>query len=300
MQKTVKDKFAYYHPVINFTFFIVAIVCGMVLLHPAFLCCSILLSVIYYLTVRGRQGWKFVCGMIPLLLALSFMNPLFNTYGEHVLFYYLQGRPYTLEALCYGAALGAMMVSVLMWFACYNAVMTSDKFLYLFGKMAPSVTLILTMVLRLVPSYKNKVIQLNGARRCIGKGTDTGDRKERIEHSMILLSTLTSWALEGSVVTADSMRSRGYGCGKCTTFSIYRFENRDKALLSVMILLTACILFCGIHGAASVTYTPELSICGWQNSYTKTGLLSYALFLAIPSAVNIWEELRWLNLKSKI
>ena len=208
----------------------------MILLHPVFLAASVLLSMLYYLTAKGWQGWKFVGGMIPLLLVLSLMNPVFNTYGEHVLFRYAGGRPYTLEALCYGAALGAMMVSVLMWFACYNAVMTSDKFLYLFGKMAPSVTLILTMVLRLVPSYKNKVTQLNGARHCIGKGTDTGDKKERMEHSMVLLSTLTSWALEGSVITADSMRSRGYGCGKRTTFSIYRFENRDKVLLAVMIL----------------------------------------------------------------
>ena len=296
----MRDKFAAYHPVINFTFFIMAIVCGMILLHPAFLACSLILSVLYYLTAKGRQGWKFVGGMLPLLLVLSVMNPLFNTYGEHVLFYYFGGRPYTLEALCYGAALGAMMVSVFMWFACYNAVMTSDKFLYLFGKLAPSVTLILTMVLRLVPSYKNKVQQLNGARRCIGKGTDTGEKKERMEHSVVILSTLTSWALEGSVITADSMRSRGYGCGKRTTFSIYRFEGRDRTLLGVMVLLAAAMVFSCIHGAASVTYTPELAIRSMQDPYTKAGLIAYAAFLALPSAINIWEELRWHSLRSNI
>ena len=36
----------------------------------------------------------------------------------------------TIEAS--GIALAAMMVSVLTWFASYNRVMTSDKFLYLF------------------------------------------------------------------------------------------------------------------------------------------------------------------------
>lgn len=296
----VRDRFAEYHPVINFTFFIVAIVCGMILLHPAFLAVSLFLSALYYLTVRGKQGWKFVLGMLPLLLALSLLNPLFNTYGEHVLFCYAGGRPYTLEALGYGAALGAMMISVLMWFACYNAVMTSDKFLYLFGKMAPSVTLILTMVLRLVPSYNKKAAQLNAARRCIGKGTDTREKKERMEHGMVLLSALTSWALEGSVVTADSMRSRGYGCGKRTTFSIYRLEGRDKLLLTGMLLLTMGVVFCGVHGAASVTYTPVFAVSGWQNHYTKAGLICYAAFLTVPSAVNIWEEARWLNLRSKI
>lgn len=296
----MKDKFAAYHPVINFTFFIGAIVFGMILMHPVFLACSILLSVSYYLTVRGRGGLKFIWGMLFLLVVLSVLNPLFNTRGETVLFTYFRGRPYTLEALFYGVSLAAMMVSVLSWFASYNAVMTSDKFLYLFGRMAPSITLILTMVLRLVPSYKKKVVQMNGARRCIGKGTDVGTAGEKTEHGMALLSTLTSWALEGGVITADSMRSRGYGCGKRTAFALYRFEGRDRWMLAVMAAALGVVTFCCVNGAASVTYIPELRIPGWDDPYMLPGLLSYAVFLSIPTAVNIWEELRWRSLKSKI
>lgn len=295
----MRDKFADYHPVINFTFFIGAIVFGMLLLHPVFLISSMLLSACYYLTIKGRQGWRFILGLVPLFLALSLLNPLFNRSGSHILFFYWN-RPYTMEAIAYGAALAGMMISVVIWLACYNEVMTSDKFLYLFGRLAPSITLILTMVLRLVPSYKNKVLQLNSARRCIGKGSDTGTKKEELEHSVVLLSTLTSWALEGSVITADSMRSRGYGSGKRTTFSLYRFEKRDKALLAVMVLLAGILIFCLMHGAASVTYTPEFEIQSFQDFYVKAGVAVYAVFLAIPSAVNIWEELRWRSLRSKI
>lgn len=296
----VKDRFAAYHPVINFTFFIGALVLGMVLMHPGFLACSLILSIVYYLTVRGRRGLKFVVGMWSMLVILSLINPLFNTQGEKIIFTYLGGRPYTAEALFYGIALAAMMVSVLMWFASYNSVMTSDKFLFLFGKLAPSVTLILTMVLRLVPSYKAKVVQMNGARRGIGKGAETGTKKERISHGIVLLSTLTSWALEGGVITADSMRSRGYGCGVRTTFSMYRFEMKDKLMLAAMSVLAAVVIVCCLNGAALAEYTPQLQISGIQKPYTIIGLLAYALFLAIPSAVNIWEELRWRSLKSKI
>lgn len=296
----MRDRFAAYHPVIDFTFFIGAIVLGMLLMHPGFLACSLVLSIGYYLTVRGTKGLKFVTGMCSMVVVLSALNPLFNTLGERVLFTYAGGRPYTLEALSYGIALSAMMVSVLAWFASYNEVMTSDKFLYLFGRMAPSVTLILTMVLRLVPSYKDKVIQMNGARRCIGKGADIGTTKEKTDHGMVLLSTLTSWALEGGVITADSMRSRGYGCGKRTTFSLYRFEAKDKLMLAVMAVLLGIVVFCCAKGAASVTYVPEFQIQGPGDPYMIAGLLAYAAFLAIPSAVNIWEELRWLSLRSKI
>lgn len=296
----MKDRFAAYHPVINFTFFIGALVLGMVLMHPGFLACSLVWSIVYYLTVQGRKGLKFVTGMWSLLVVLSLMNPLFNTQGEKVLFTYMGGRPYTLEALLYGMALAAMMISLLMWFASYNSVMTSDKFLFLFGRLAPSLTLILTMVLRLVPSYKDKVVQMNGARRCIGKGAETGTRRERIGHGLVLMSTLTSWALEGGVITADSMRSRGYGCGMRTTFSIYRFEKKDKMMLTGMLILVAVIGVCCFHGAASAEYTPQFHVSGIRDPYTITGMLAYGIFLAIPSAVNIWEELRWRSLRSKI
>lgn len=296
----MKDKFASYHPAVNFMFFIGAVVFGMLLMHPAFLVCSLLLSMLYYLTVRGREGLPFAAGMLSLFIVLSALNPLFNAYGETVLFSYFGGRPYTLEALLYGIALAAMMVSVLTWFASYNAVMTSDKFLYLFGGLAPSVTLVLTMVLRLVPSYKKKVAQMNSARCCIGKGMDTGSRKERAVHGMVLLSALTSWALEGGVITADSMRSRGYGCGKRTTFSLYRFEGRDRLLMAVMAASLAALALACVSGGAAASYTPRLHIAGRDNFWTVSGVTAYFVFLAVPSVVNIWEEIRWHSLKSKI
>lgn len=296
----MKDKFAAYHPLINFTFFMGAFLCAMILMHPAFLICSFLGAVLYYLTIKGRSGIRFVGGILLLMVVLSAMNPLFNTLGEHVLFTYWNGRAYTLEALFYGMAMAAMMGSVLIWFASYNAVMTSDKFLYLFGALAPSATLVLTMVLRLVPSYKKKLEQMNGARKCLGISAGSSTKREQAEHGLTMVSALTSWALEGGVITADSMRARGYGCGKRTTFSLYRFEKRDRILLVVMVVLLGIVLFCSIQGAAFVTYTPKFAMYSVAKPAGIAGLLAYAAFLNIPTAVNIWEEIRWYSLKSKI
>jgi hypothetical protein len=67
----MNDRFAAYHPVINFTFFIGAFVCGMLLLHPGFLVCSVVLSMTYYLTVRKKSGFRFVTGMLGLFVILS-------------------------------------------------------------------------------------------------------------------------------------------------------------------------------------------------------------------------------------
>ncbi len=292
------DTFSAYSPIINFIFYIGAIVCGMFFIHPAFLACAVILSAAYYLTIKGAKGIKVALAMIPIWIALSVINPLVNTRGDIILFTYFGDRPYTFEALCYGMAVGAMFVSVIMWFLSYNAVMTSDKFIYLFGRAVPSISLILTMVLRLVPNYQKKIKQIAGARKCIGKGADSESKKQKAEDGMTIVSALTSWAFEGGIITADSMRSRGYGTGRRTNFSIYSFEKRDRLLMIVMLLLLAVIFICGLKGGTQATYTPEIFLA--DNSYTLIGVIAYFVFLSIPTALNLLEALTWHILRSKI
>ena len=293
-----RDTFSTFHPVINFTFYAGAFLLGMMLIHPVFLLISAVAAMSYYITVKGRKAAGFISGMIPLFLMLSFVNPLFNTYGDRVLFTWWNGRHYTLEALCYGTALAAMVVTILLWFASYSFVMTSDKFLYLFGRAVPSVSLVLTMILRLLPNYEKKIAQISGARKSIGMSAENGTSREKMEHGLTIVSAMTSWALEGGIIMADSMRSRGFGAGKRTTFSLYRFEKRDKCLLVIMAGLFAIVIFCCIMGGSSAEYTPDLSVA--MSPYTAVGAVAYGIFLAIPTAVNITEEIIWHILRSKI
>ena len=144
-----RDAFAEYHPLINFIFYIGAFVGGMFFLHPAFVLCAVFFAALHYRIVKGRAAWHFLSVLLPLFIFLTVVNPVFNTYGDWVLFVWHIGslipeRPYTTEALLYGMALGGMFISVLLWFASYNAEMTEDKFLYLFGRFSPSVSLVLT------------------------------------------------------------------------------------------------------------------------------------------------------------
>lgn len=295
----MRDAFSDCHPVVNFIFYIGALVMGMCFVHPAYLCCSLLLSFAYYVTVK--TAWlEYLVSMAGLFVCLSVINPLFNTLGETVLFTYLSGRPYTFEALCYGMAVGAMFVTILTWFGTYNQVMTSDKFLYCFGRLAPAVSLILTMVLRLVPSFTKKAGQIGGARRCIGKSVEDGTTYEKVEHGMTIVSALTSWALEGGVIMADSMRSRGFGTGKRTAFSIYRMKKSDRLLLGLMFVLLNLIILCAAHGGMDVTYIPGLHISWIENKWTILGLGCYVIFLSIPTAMHIWEEIKWRILRSRI
>ena len=292
------DAFAGYHPAIGFLFFIGAIIMGMFFVHPVFLGVSIVASALYFLLLLGSKGLKFLASMLGLIIAISIINPLFNTLGDTVLFTYFGGRRFTLEALMYGFATGGMFLSVLLWFACYNRIMTSDKFIYLFDKCIPAISLLLSMVLRLVPGFKAKAITIAGARKCIGKAPENGRKTERLHNSMDVLSVLTSWALEGAVVTGDSMKSRGYGSGKRSNFSTYRLCTRGGVALSVMFAGLLLVTAGAIGGGADISYYPVVTL-PQKGLYTVVGASGYAAFLLIPSIIHIWEDVTWCILRSR-
>ena len=70
-----------------------------------------------------------------------------------MLFYLKDGNPVTLESILYGVGSGIMLACVVSWFSVFHAVMTSDKFMYLFGKVIPAFSLLLSMCLRFVPRF---------------------------------------------------------------------------------------------------------------------------------------------------
>lgn len=283
-----QDAFSRFHPAVNFLFFLGAIGFGVVIQHPAYLLAGVVCGMIYHLVLQGKKGWKLVGGMIPMFLLISLGNPLLNTYGKTVLFTYF-GRPYTWEALCYGMVLAGMFVGMMVWFSCYNLVLTSDKFVCLFGRLIPSLSLLLVMVLRLIPSFIRKAKQISLARDSIGKGnSDSATWKEKATSGVTVLSALTDWALEGSIVTADSMRARGYGSAKRTSFQRYRMTMRDWAMMGLELLLGLGVIWCISSGGTRASFGRSISMATPDWRY---GL--YWAFLLIPTVVELVEWLRW-------
>ena len=287
------------HPAVNFLFFAAAIVLTVVLFHPAYLLVSLLCGGAYYAVLRRARCAKTLGFLLIAMVLVAAVNPLFNTLGETTLFT-LFGRPYTWQALCYGGCAGMMFAAVSLWFLCGGIVMTSDKFTSLFGAVIPAISLVLVMVLRLIPAYWRKGKQIAGARKCIGR-SGAGSRREKIQGGMDVLMSLSGWALEGSVITADSMRCRGYGSpGKRTTFQIYRFTGRDGLLTAVLLLLLAAVIWAGAAGSARASFIPRLSIAPVSGAASILGLAACGLFLLIPTLYSIREAILWHSLRSKI
>ena len=293
MDEIMNDAFSKCHPAVNFLFFVGAIGLSVLIQHPAYLLAGAVAGLAYYLLLAGRKGLKTIWWLLPLFVVLTAMNPLFNTLGETPLFY-LFGRPYTAEALLYGGALAGMFVVVILWFGCYNRVLTSDKFTCLFGNLIPAISLLLVMVFRLVPNFIRKTKQIIGARKSIGKGAGQS-AKEKLTQGVTVLDTLTGWALEGSVVTGDSMRARGYGSAKRTSFMIYKMTLADWVLLGIMAALLALTVTAACSGQMAAEFVPALQLAD-----TSWGVAAYGCYLLIPTVLHVKEAIQWHISRSKI
>lgn len=284
-----RDAFSCYHPAVNFIFFLAVLGFGVVILHPAFLMTGLAGALGYYLLLRGSKGLKQISLMMPLFLAVILLNPFVNRDGATILFQVF-GIPYTLEALIYGAVLSGMFLTMILWFSCYSAVMTGDKFTSLFGNLLPSISLLLVMIFRMVPNLIRKGKQITGARQSIGKDMHTS------AEAMSVLGCLTTWALEGSIVTADSMRSRGYSTAKRTSFMIYRMSSRDLGLLAAILVLSAALIAVISLGHTTAAFTPDWYLA----PICPIGLLLYGFLTLIPTLLHLQEALSWHISRSKI
>ncbi len=293
-------EFKTYHPIVNFIYFAFVIVFSCLLLHPVFLSISFACAVAYALITSGRRTLKFVSiYIIPLMLLTAVINSAFNHGGVTVICYLPSGNPLTAESVIYGFAMGAMLASVICFFASYNKVMTSDKFIYLFGRVIPSLSLFFSMVLRFVPRFKTQFMHVRAGQKCIGKDITDGGVIKRAKSGLKILSAMISWSLESAIETADSMKSRGYGLSGRTAYSDFVFDKRDKFTLSIILVLGAYVIAGMLIGATHYSYVPTVKV-GDITPYSVSVAFAYFALCAVPVIIECWEARKWKLLKRNI
>src|SRR5699024_973800 len=188
--------FESYHPIVLFVFFASCIFFTMFLMHPLYLVISLFSSILLLSNLIGlRDTMKTLLYTLPIFLLIAISNPIFSHKGVTPLFY-VNYNPITLESIFYGLAMATMIVSVMFWFRCYNLVMTSDKFICLFGNFIPTLALIISIALRLIPKLKNQIKEISNSQKTLGMYIDNGNIFERIKSGFRILSILITWALE--------------------------------------------------------------------------------------------------------
>ena len=287
---------ALYHPLVSFGYFVAVIAGTLLFIHPFFSYISLACAIVFSAFVNGKKAlWATLGFGVPMFLFIALANPIFNHRGATILFY-IGGNPVTMEAFLYGLVSAGMMFAAVVWFTCYNTVVTSDKFLYVFGRVLPSIALIVSMTLSLIPKLMAQVKVIADSQRTLGLDWKSGTVPERIRAGARILSILVSWALEDAVITADSMRARGYGQHRRSSFSVFRFSKRDGIMLALIGVFLAAEILTYATGRGTMTFYPSVI----PPSTDAAGILLYGAFFALgilPTAIQIKEDRKWKKLK---
>ena len=287
------------HPAVNFIYFS-AVIAGTILFqHPIFLLISVACAVLY--SVK-RNGWKAVVFnslLLPLAAVFALYYSSYNHFGVTILQQNMIGNNMTLESLMYGLVLGIAVAGVLIWFSCVYSVFTTDKVVYLFGKLSPRLSLFLAILLRMIPHIKKEAKRINIAQRGIGRGVNQGNLFRRIHNGIRIFSMLITWTIDSLTVASESMRSRGSALRGRTAFSIYRFDNRDRAFVVGLFLCLTVTVMAVILKQTDILYDPRIVMppvtAGSYVFYT-----GYAVFSLMPLGLELWTEYRFQKARKSL
>ena len=294
----MRDAFSHRHPAVNLMFFAASAIFAMMFDHPVFIGISFSAALAYAVKLKGKAALKmFFCALLPLLIFVVLINTIFAGYGVTVLYTFASGKRITLESAVCGGVTGSLVVTMLLWFACFNEVVTEDKFMYAFGGRMPNTALMLLMVFRFVPLYKRQLSETLSARRAAGLAQSSG-RAAELKNACAAVSGVITRALENAIETADSMKSRGYGSGRRTSYSRFTFSPVDAVMIIEILVLSAVIAAGKLSGFAEASYNPIIEIGGFS-AMLAVSAAAYAIFCFFPIIYDFAEDIRWNRLYAK-
>ena len=294
------NEFKKFHPLVNFLYFFAVIGFAMVFMHPICLAVSFVCAILNQALAIGRKSVKFnLLYMLPAFILAALITPTFSHEGVTILAYLPSGNPLTMESIFYGISSSVMLITVITWFSSFNTVITSDKIIYLSGRIMPSMSLILSMCLRFVPRYKAQIKKISLARKGIGADNAQDGVIKRIKNGLSVLSAMVTWSLENAIETADSMKCRGYGLPNRSAYSNYRFTPRDFFWILWIFIFSAYVIFGKICGIIDFSYYPYIKSAP-STPLSSSIFAAYFLLCITPVIIETKEALQWKALKSKI
>lgn len=280
-----------YHPIVTFLYFIVILLMILFSENIIILAFWILGAILFLWSYRERRRIiKEIFGIFILIGAMMMINPMVSHNGVTILFF-MNGKAVTFEAVVYGGYIGLLLSAMLLWCSCYNEVMTSDKLIYIFGRIMPHLALVISMTMRLIPLFKRKASEVYAYQK-ISMKKSKPSYVDKILLGVKTFSIIMTWSFENALDTADSMKARGYGIRKRTSYSLYRLTCRDTAFLIFLILASVITIFLWRQSNMQYTFYPAISYPEWDS----TGILIYGLcggIAGIPWIFEIKEKIIW-------
>ena len=284
------------HPAVNLIYFAAVLTGTVTFQHPAFLMISFLCAFAYSVKRNGWKAWMFNLCLLPLVAAFALYYSSYTHFGMTVLRQNMVGNNMTLESLVYGVVLGVIGAGVCMWFSSVFSVFTTDKVVYLFGKVSPGFSLFLAIALRMIPRIQKEAKRINMAQQGIGRGANQGNLWQRFRNSLRIFSMLITWTIDSLTIASESMRSRGSNLRGRKAFSIYRFDNRDRLFVIGLFLCLTLTMMAILLGQTDMVYDPKII---WTQ-VNPLFCIGYGILCLMPLGLELWTEYRFQKARRSI
>lgn len=291
--------FASYHPWTICLYFLGIMVYTMLVNDPVNMIIACVGSHMLYAYCCTRRQWvRHVGTSLIIVIIIACSNPLFVHQGITIL-WYMNYNPITLEAFYYGLSFGAMIISMLTLCRVMHQLMRTDKVMYIFGSTLPTVGLLFSMILRLIPKFQKQMKQILLAQRTLGMDIHRGSFWRRIRIGVSAFSMMITWAFEHGVECADSMKARGYGSHQRSHFSLYYIEKRDLIMYIVFILFMFLLGYGYLTFYAHMYYYPHVTPIP-STLMALFGYIAYGVYFLIPILIEGRDQMIWHYVRAEM
>ena len=286
------------HPAVCLVYGLFAMVLAMAFVQPALSAIAFAGTALFGLLLCGWRAFaKRMAWQAALVAAVTLLNGLFVQRGATAL---LAVGPLSIhaESVAYGLCMGLSLAATLEVFVLVGELVPSDEALSLAGGRFLSTALLAAMTLRMVPRMRLMGAEYRDASAaCTALRADDAEASserrggpvEGARKASRMLSAIFGAALEDALVTADSMRARGYGGAPArTSYSRRRFSARDALSLAAVVALGLLALACAAAGSSGFAFYPRV-----HGGVDLLQALPFAAFFLLPSVAYAAEAARW-------
>lgn len=253
-----------FHTLTSLLYITVLFVVTMIFDHPLYLSGIFLLSLLVLAEAGAlEKGERLLQAGIWITLLIMLINPLIIRAGETILWLgpelpLLGQLQISIEAICYGAAMGIRLTSLLLIFGVYNEIVDPDRLLVWMGRFAYKSGLMAAMATRLFPAVVRDMANAREVQELRGVDFNTGSLSVRVRKYAWIYRTVLVSTLEGSWQTAEAMQARAFGSGPRSCYNRELFRPRDLISLVLSLLALIVSIYSKMQGYGDFHYYPRL------------------------------------------
>ena len=236
-------------------------VAALALPHPLALGAAALAIVAGGIAAGVRRAlWRTARLALPLALVVALVNPFVVRDGLTVFARLGEVPPFgqidlTVEALAYGALLGARIAVVLLCFTVLSVAVNPDEILRGLRRVSLRSALSATLATRLVPVLARDARRLDDARRCRPDGGGRGPRAR-----VAVMRAVAVGALDRALDVAATLETRGYAGARRPPRSRAPWSRHDLGFTAAAVAILALTLVGRAGGAVAFDPYPLLRV----------------------------------------